>query len=78
MGSNRNRRLLMVSLAVAGTALLQACAVTTGSFVPSRSAATNRSMTSHYDVLRMQSTPATPHALMRTAHEKGFHDHVYY
>jgi hypothetical protein len=35
-------------------------------------------MNSKYDVLRMQSMPATPHSLMRTTSEKGFHDHVYY
>ena len=74
----RSNRKLFLALAVLGSALLQACAVTTGAFVPSRSSNTNHNMNSRYDVLRMQSTPATPHSLMRTTSEKGFHDHVYY
>jgi hypothetical protein len=78
MRSNRNRRILVLVVAVAASAAVQACAVTTGGFVPSRDRNSNGNMNSKYDVLRMQSMPATPHSLMRTTSEKGFHDHVYY
>ena len=58
MNSRINRRLVALAFAVAVSALLQACAVTTGAFSPSRSVNTNHSMTSHYDV----TTAAVLHA----------------
>ena len=81
MSSNRNRRLLMLAVAVAGSALLQACAVTTGGFVPSRSENLNHSVLPTYrnESFHLRTAPATPHSLMQTAPEKGgFHDFVYY
>jgi hypothetical protein len=76
MRSPLNRRLVLV-VAVAGSALLQACAITTGPYSPSRQTATNRSMTSRYDVLRQQSGPA-PSRSIRTTHERGLWDYRYY
>ncbi len=78
MRSNLDRRLVMLAVAVGGAVLLQACAVTTGGFTPSRSPNSNASMTSHYDVTHMQSTPNTPHSLMRTTSEKGYRSRLHY
>ncbi len=58
MNSRNNRRLVALAFAVAVSALLQACAVTTGKFVPMRASTSNRSMTSNYDVtMQHSSTP---------------------
>lgn len=80
MNSRTNRRLIALSCALAGAAMLQACAMTTGQYTPQRGAATNRSMVSHYDaygqpVARQRSVNRT----MTVVHEKGgVHDFRYY
>lgn len=75
----RSRKLLALAVALTVSAVLQACAVTTGSFVPMKSSASNRSMTSNFDVLRQQSV-GNPGVIgrMRTTHESGFMDFRYY
>jgi hypothetical protein len=77
MISRTNRRLVAVVCAVVGSALLQACAMTTGPYVPSRPTATNRSMTSRYDVLRQQSV-SSGHRHMTVTRERGLFDYRYY
>lgn len=76
MSSRNNRRLVALAFAVAVSALLQACAVTTGAFSPSRSVNTNRSMTSHYDVTRQQSS--TPIHHMAASGSGGASGYRYY
>jgi hypothetical protein len=76
MNSRNNRRLAALAFAVAASALLQACAVTTGAFSPSRSVNTNRSMTSHYDVTRQQSS--TPIHHMAASGNGGASGYRYY
>lgn len=78
MNSRINGRLLALAFALAGSAMLQACAVTTGGFVPSRSVNTNRSMTSHYDVLHHQSTPSGGYRIVSTKSGGGMYDYRYY
>lgn len=78
MSRHETRRYVVAVAAVAAGALLQACAVTTGSFIPSRSVNSNRALTSYYNGSHMQLTPATPHSTMTTTHEKGFQDYKYY
>jgi hypothetical protein len=79
MRSRPTRRLAALALALTVSSLLQACAVTTGSFVPVRGTASNRSMTSRFDVLRQQSV-GNPGVVgrMRTTHETGLFDFRYY
>ena len=78
MSSTWNRRLAMFAVAVAVSALVQACSVTTGGFAPSRSPNTNGSLTSRYTPYGNHST-STLHSMMRTTSEKGgYMDHVYY
>jgi len=70
----------MLAVAVAGSALLQACAVTTGKFVPTRSENLNHSVLPTYrnESFHLRNSPAT-HSMMQTTTEKGgFWDHVYY
>ena len=69
MTSIANRRTLALACALIGRSLLQGCAVTTGPFHPSRSAISNASMTSRYDVLRQQSTPSGTFQ-MRTVNDR--------
>jgi hypothetical protein len=79
MKSKFNHRLVALTLAVAGSVLLQACAtVTTGQFMPSRSVNTNRSMTSNYDVLRQQKTPTTSRFKIVSSAGGGVYDYRYY
>lgn len=79
MSRQENRRYVVAVATLAVGALLQACAVTTGSFIPSRSENSNRSMTYKYDVSHMRVlSPATPHSTLTTTHEKGFQDYKYY
>jgi hypothetical protein len=79
MRSRSTRRLAALALALTVSSLLQACAVTTGSFLPVKSSAGNRSMTSRFDVLRQQSA-GNPGVVgrMRTTHERGLFDFRYY
>ena len=75
MNSKTNRRFVALAIAVAGSALLQACAVSTGAFSPSRPTNTNRSMVSHYDVLHQQAAPS--HSIGSTR-SGGTSVHKYY
>lgn len=70
-------RSLAFLLAVAGGALLQGCAVTTGTYMASKSTLTNRSMTSRYDVLRQGGGPSQYRTLPATR-QKGLFDYRYY
>ena len=80
MNSRTNRRLIGLACALIGAAMLQACAITTGQYVPQRGAATNRSMVSNYDaygqpITRQRSVNRT----MTVVHERGgVHDFRYY
>ncbi len=78
MDTIRMRRVAGATLMLAAALLCQACAVTTGQFIPGRASSTNRSMTSHFDVTRMHSAALTPHAVMATTNEKGYFDFRYY
>ena len=42
-------RLIAVACALVASTIFQACAMTTGQYVPTRGTAANRSMVSHYD-----------------------------
>ena len=77
MNSRFNRQLVVLALALVGSAMLQACAVTTGGYRPSRAVNTNRSMTSRYDVLRQQSAPSGGHRIVSTR-DGGIYDFRYY
>ena len=76
-----NRRLLLLAVAVAGSALMQGCAsVTTGKFVPSRSENLNHSVLPAYrnESFQLRTSPAT-HSMMKMAQGSGgFWDHIYY
>lgn len=78
MDTIRTRRVAGATLVLAAALLCQACAVTTGQFIPSRASRTNNNMTSHFDVTRAHSAALTPHAVMSTTHEKGYLDFKYY
>lgn len=73
-------RLLAVACALFASAMLQACAMTTGQYVPARGAAANRSMVSHYDsygqpIARQRSVNRT----MTVMHDRGgVADYRYY
>ena len=71
-----SRRIALAS-AFAAIAVLSACAVTTAPFSPTRATITNRSMTSQYDVLRMQG-PTKGLGRMTTAHDGGGFDFRYF
>ena len=77
MNTRINRRLVALAFALVGSAMLQACAVTTGGFVPNRSTNTNRSMTSHYDVTR-QSSGSSHYRIVSTKSGGGMYDYRYY
>lgn len=70
-------RMLAVATALAMTFGLGACAVTTSPFSPSRATVSNRSMTSHYDVLRSQKSTGGIGKLSSTA-DGGLFDFRYY
>ena len=76
----RPSRLVTVTLFVLASALLQACAMTTGQYVPARGVATNRSMVNNYDaygqpLARQRSVNRT----MTVMHDKGgVADYRYY
>ncbi|MEP6618671.1 MAG: hypothetical protein ABJE47_05135 [bacterium] len=71
--STKNRRFLMLAVAVMGSALLQACAVTTGGFVPTR-----EPLRSQYELLRPRGFSNVPHSLMTTTHEPSLLGYKYY
>lgn len=71
--SSPTRRLLVLAVAVGGSALLQACAVTTGGFQASR-----EPRRSQYDLLRQRSVSPVPHSLMSTTHEPSLREYKYY
>ncbi len=65
-------RLIAAACLVLASAMLQACAMTTGHYVPTRGSAANRSMLSNYDafgrpVARQRSVNRT----MTVMHDKG-------
>lgn len=70
MKGTLNMRLLATVIGLAGLALVQGCAVVTGPYVPDRSSVSSRSMVSHYDVLRQQSSGGSPLHMPRTR-ERG-------
>jgi hypothetical protein len=76
MNSRINRRLVALAFVFVAGALMQGCAVTTGAFSPSRSVSTNRSMVSHYDVTRQQSSTPVHH--MAVSGSGGVSEHRYY
>ena len=79
MNSRTNRRLIALACALIGAAVLQACAMTTGQYVPQRGAATNRSMVSHYDAYGQPVAQRSVNRTMTVVHEKGgVHDFRYY
>ncbi|MEO7454995.1 MAG: hypothetical protein ABIY52_01955 [Gemmatimonadaceae bacterium] len=78
MRSRFTRRLAAIAVALVATSLLQACAVTTGSFHPIRASASNASMTSNFDVLRQNSQSRSVIGRMQTTHERGYMDFRYY
>ena len=73
-------RLIAIASAVVASAMLQACAMTTGQYVPARGAAANRSMVSHFDsygqpINRQRSVNRT----MTVMHDRGgVADYRYY
>ena len=70
-------RPLLTAAAFAAITALSACAVTTAPFSPSRATVSNRSMTSHYDVLRNQRATGGIGKLSSTA-DGGVFDFRYY
>jgi hypothetical protein len=70
-------RTLFAVAAIATITALSACAVTTAPFSPTRATVTNRSMTSHYDVLRNQKATGGLGKLSSTA-DGGVFDFRYY
>jgi hypothetical protein len=78
MTARSHRRLAALAVALVVSSLLQGCAVTTGGFVPLKSEATNRSMTSRFDVLRQGAMSRSVMGRMQTTHEKGYMDFRYY
>ena len=78
MSSLENRRTLALACALIGSSLLQGCAVTTGPFRPNRSAISNASMTSRFDVLRQQSAPSGAFHMRTVNDHGGLFDYKYY
>ena len=70
-------RRIVVASAFAAITVLSACAVTTAPFSPTRATLSNRSMTSQYDVLRMQG-PTKGLGKMTTAHDGALFEFRYY
>lgn len=70
-------RTVFAVLALSAFFSLGACAVTTAPFSPTRATVSNRSMTSHYDVLRNQKATGGIGRLASTA-DGGVFDFRYY
>ena len=71
--TSSTRRRVMLAVAVAGSAVLQACAVTTGGFQASR-----EPRRSQYELLRQRSMSPVPRSLMTTTHEPSLREYKYY
>ena len=80
MNSRTSGRLIALACALAGSALLQGCAMTTGPYLPQRGSNTNRSMVSNYDAYGQPITHRrTVNRTMTVMHDKGgVHDFRYY
>jgi hypothetical protein len=79
MNSRTNRRLIALACALAGAAVLQACAMTTGQYAPQRGTATNRSMLNRYNAYDQPVAPRSVNRTMTVVHESGgVHDFRYY
>ena len=77
MKSSNFRRIVVLVAAVAGSALLQACAARTmGPWTPSKATPTNNSMTSRFDPLRQQAGPNLKYRLNTS--QGGVSGHKYY
>ena len=70
-------RMLPAAVAFVVIGVLSGCAVTTSPFSPSRATVSNRSMTSQFDVLRMQRATGGIGRLASTA-DGGVFDFRYY
>lgn len=77
MKAPAHSRMLLATVACIMVATLGGCAVTTAPFSPSRATVSNRSMTSQYDVLRMQKATGGIGRLTSTA-DGGLFDFRYY
>ena len=69
-----NRRTLLLAVAMAGSALLQACAVNTGQFVPT----TVAQPASRYDMLHAPSSSMVLHRATIAPGRGGMFDYRYY
>lgn len=79
MNPRTNRRMISLVCALAGTAVLQACAMTTGQYSPQRTPATNRSMVNRYDAYGQPVARRSVNRTMTVVHENGgVHDFRYY
>ncbi len=78
MTGNTNRRVVALTCALIGTALVQGCAVTTGPFVAQRSTISNASMTSRFDVLHQQSAGSGVFHMRTVSDRGGLFDYKYY
>ena len=77
MTSSNARRIVVLVAAVAGSALLQACATKPmGPWSPSKATPTNHSMTSRFDVTRQQAGPNMQYRLNTS--RGGVSGHKYY
>ena len=76
----RPPRLLATAFLVLACAMLQACAMTTGQYVPSRGAASNRSMVSNYNAYGQPvARQRTVNRTLTVMHDKGgVADYRYY
>jgi len=70
-------RTLLAVIALSAIAALNACAVTTAPFSPTRATVSNRSMTSNFDVLRSQKATGGMGRMVSTA-DGGVFDFRYY
>ena len=77
---NKPSRLVTAVCFVLASALLQACAMTTGQYVPARGSASNRSMVSNYDAFgRPVARQRNVNRTMTVMHDKGgVADYRYY
>ena len=77
MQASATSRTQYTAVTFAAILMLSACAVTTAPFSPTRATVSNRSMTSHYDVLRNQRATGGIGKLSSTA-DGGVFDFRYY
>ena len=80
MNSRTSGRLIALACALAGSALLQGCAIATGPYLAQRGSNANRSMVSNYDALGQPITHRSSVSRTLTVmHDKGgLHDFRYY